>query len=350
MKTRVLVVDDSATIRHLLTEILSRDPEIDVIGAAPDPAAARSMIRDRNPDVITLDVEMPGMNGLEFLEKIMRLRPMPVVMVSTLTARGADVTLDALALGAVDCFAKPTHNVAAALDASAQELARKVKTAARAKVQQSMRKPVSPTGLIAKSVTPFQKKLVLLGASTGGVEALLAVLSHFPAHCPPPAIVQHMPAGFTTSFAARLDRFCAATVREAREGDVLEAGHIYLAPGGAAHLEITGRSAWRCHLAPEDTMSGHRPSVDRLFHSAARGMGRDCVAALLTGMGRDGAGGLLALRQAGAITLAQDEATSVVYGMPRAAHEIGAAWAQLPLEKIGPELMRLCRQPALEEA
>ena len=346
MTVRVLIVDDSATIRHLLTEILSRDPEIDVIGSAPEPAVARTMIRDLNPDVITLDVEMPNMNGLEFLEKIMRLRPMPVVMVSTLTARGAEVTLDALALGAVDCFAKPTHNVAAALDAAAEELARKVKIAAKARVRQ----PVLPTRLLAKAETPFQKKLILLGASTGGVEALLEVLSHFPADCPPTAIVQHMPAGFTTSFAARLDKFCAATVSEARDGDVLKSGQIHLAPGGTAHLEVAGRGQWRCRLVADDLTSGHRPSVDRLFHSAAAGAGKDCVAAILTGMGRDGAAGLLALRQAGAITLGQDEASSVVYGMPRAAFELGAVASQLPLEKIGPELMRLCRQPALQEA
>jgi two-component system chemotaxis response regulator CheB len=350
MTVRVLVVDDSATIRHLLTEILSRDPEIEVIGAAPEPAIARAMIRDRNPDVITLDVEMPNMNGLEFLEKIMRLRPMPVVMVSTLTARGTEVTLDALALGAVDCFAKPTHNVAAALDAAAQELARKVKTAARANLRHGgVRRPVSPGSPVAKAGPPFQKKLILLGASTGGVEALLEVLSHFPADCPPTAIVQHMPAGFTASFAARLDKLCAAHVAEARDGDALRPGHIYLAPGGGTHLEVSGRQEWRCRLVEDAASGGHRPSVDRLFHAAARTMAGDCVAALLTGMGRDGAAGLLALRQGGAITLGQDEASSVVYGMPRAAFEAGAVAGQLPLEKIGPELIRLCRQPALQE-
>jgi two-component system chemotaxis response regulator CheB len=348
---RVLVVDDSATIRHLLTEILSRDPEIDVIGSAPEPAMARAMIRDLNPDVITLDVEMPNMNGLEFLEKIMRLRPMPVVMVSTLTARGAEVTLDALALGAVDCFAKPAHNVAAALNAAAQELARKVKTAARANLKQAGgRRPVPPGNVAAKAETLFRKKLILLGASTGGVEALLEVLSHFPADCPPTAIVQHMPAGFTQSFAARLDKFCAAHVAEAHDGDALKPGRIYLAPGGMAHLEVAGRSGWRCRLTDDAAAGGHRPSVDRLFHSAARIAAKDCVAALLTGMGRDGAAGLLALYQGGAITLGQDEASSVVYGMPRAALEAGAVASQLPLEKIGPELIRLCRQPALQEA
>ena len=345
MTGRVLIVDDSATIRHLLTEILSRDPEIEVVGSAPEPAVARTMIRDLNPDVITLDVEMPNMNGLEFLEKIMRLRPMPVVMISTLTARSAEVTLDALALGAVDCFAKPTHDVATVMGAAAGALARKVKTAARARV----RRPVLPKSLIAKPQPPFQKKLILLGASTGGVEALLEVLSHFPADCPPTAIVQHRPAGFTASFAARLDKFCAATVREARDGDMLRSGHIFLAPGGGAHLEVTGRHEWHCRLVEDTQTSGHRPSVDRLFQSAACAAGKDTVAALLTGMGRDGAAGLLDLRQAGALTIGQDEASSVVYGMPRAAFEAGAVAAQLPLEKIGAELTRLCRQPALQE-
>ena len=350
MTVRVLVVDDSATIRHLLTEILSRDPEIEVVGSAPEPAVARTMIRDLNPDVITLDVEMPNMNGLEFLEKIMRLRPMPVVMVSTLTARGAEVTLDALALGAVDCFAKPTQNVATAMGAAAEELARKVKTAARANLRQmGFRQPILPKSLIAKSQTPFQKKLIVMGASTGGVEALLEVLSHFPADCPATAIVQHMPAGFTTSFAARLDKFCAATVREARDGDTLRPGYVFLAPGGGAHLQVTGRHEWRCRLVEDALASGHRPSVDRLFQSAARAAGKDAVAALLTGMGRDGAAGLLDLHQGGAITIGQDETSSVVYGMPRAAFELGAVASQLPLEKIGAELVRLCRQPALQE-
>lgn len=348
-KTRVLIVDDSATIRHLLAEILSRDPELEVVGQAPEPHAARAMIKDLNPDVLTLDVEMPGMSGIEFLEKLMRLRPMPVVMVSTLTERGAEVTLDALALGAVDYFPKPTANVAAHLNEGAQELARKVKAAAQAKVR-----PRPGRSVNAKPVdgAPFEDRLIAIGSSTGGVEALLEVLSHFPRHCPPTVITQHMPAGFTTSFAARLDKFCAPHVTEAVHGAVLQAGHVYLAPGAVSHLEVSGSGTWRCRLTEDDPVNGHRPSVDRLFHSVARCAGAKAVGVILTGMGRDGADGLSALRTIGADTVGQDEATSIVYGMPRVAQEIGAVARQLPLEKIGTEIMRLCRHlptPSLQE-
>jgi len=345
---RVLIVDDSATIRHLLTDILSRDPQIEVVGAAPEPAIARQMIKDLNPDVLTLDVEMPNMNGLEFLERIMRLRPMPVVMVSTLTERGAEVTLDALALGAVDYFAKPTNNVAAIMQSASRELVEKVKTAARARVR-----PAPAGGRVVAhppSSIPFPKRIVAIGSSTGGVEALLEVLSHFPANCPPTVITQHMPAGFTKSFANRLDQICAPAVSEASDGTSLESGHVYLAPGGVSHLEIAGRGTWRCRLVNGDAMSGHKPSVDRLFLSVAATAGERAVGVILTGMGRDGASGLAAMRKAGAVTLGQDEATSVVYGMPRVAFETGAVTAQMPLEKIGEEIMRLCRQPITQEA
>lgn len=348
MTIRVLIVDDSATIRKLLAEILSRDREIEIVGEAPEPAIAREMIKQLNPDVLTLDVEMPNMNGLEFLEKIMRLRPMPVVMVSTLTERGAEVTLDALALGAVDYFAKPIHNVAAALDQASEELIAKVKAAALAKNKLRVAAPrAAPTPAVS---APFPKKLIAIGASTGGVEALIEVLSHFPADCPPTVITQHMPAGFTSSFARRLDRLSAPTVLEAFDGAALESGHVYLAPGGAAHLEVTGRAAWRCRLAGDGPTSGHRPSVDRLFQSVARSAGHLGVGALLTGMGRDGAVGLLAMRQAGAATLGQDEASAIVYGMPRAAFEVGAVMQQMSLEKIGGEILRQCRQHALVES
>jgi two-component system, chemotaxis family, protein-glutamate methylesterase/glutaminase len=349
-KIRVLIVDDSATIRHLLAEILGRDPELEIVGQAPEPHAARAMIKDLNPDVITLDVEMPGMSGIEFLEKLMRLRPMPVVMVSTLTERGAEVTLDALALGAVDYFPKPTSNVAAHLNESAQELIRKVKAAAHAKVRARTERPSA-----AKPIddTPFENRLIAIGSSTGGVEALLEVLSHFPRHCPPTLITQHMPAGFTASFAARLDKMCAPHVAEATDGATLQAGHVYLAPGAVSHLEISGSTTWRCRLVKDDPVNGHKPSVDRLFHSVAHCAGAKAVGVILTGMGRDGAQGLAALRASGADTIGQDEATSIVYGMPRVAQEIGAVARQLPLEKIGAEIMRLCRHlPAssLQEA
>lgn len=344
-RIRVLIVDDSATIRHLLTEILSRDPQIEVVGAAPEPAIARQMIKTLNPDVLTLDVEMPNMNGLEFLEKIMRLRPMPVVMVSTLTEAGAEITLDALAIGAVDFFAKPTHNVGAILNGAADELIVKIKAAAGARVRTAPRPAARP---VAQDIA-FQDRLIAIGSSTGGVEALLEVLSHFPANCPPTVVTQHMPAGFTESFAKRLDRACRPSVREARDGDTLSPGNIFLAPGAVAHLEVSGRSTWRCRLTNDAPTSGHRPSVDRLFHSVASAAGAKGIGAILTGMGRDGAAGLLAMRRARAATVGQDEASSIVYGMPRAAFEIGAVAVQLPLEKIGPEIIKLAHQPAVEE-
>lgn len=338
-KTTVLVVDDSATIRRLLTEILSRDPEIEVVGQAPEPAVARQMIKDLNPDVITLDIEMPNMNGLDFLEKIMRLRPMPVVMVSTLTQKGADATIEALELGAVDYHAKPTDNVAASLLAGGAELAVKVKTAARARVRARM----APS--MKKAPVTFNgtgSSIVAIGASTGGVEALIEVLSHFPKNCPPTVITQHMPEHFTARFAARLDGICAPKVAEAADGAPLLPGHVYLAPGGRKHLEITGVGSYRCKLSEGEPVSGHLPSVDVLFHSAARSAGRRAIGVILTGMGRDGADGLAAMRRVGATTLGQDEASCVVYGMPRAAMEAGAVERQVPLEKLGPEIIRQC--------
>jgi len=278
----------------------------------------------------------------------MRLRPTPVVMISTLTARGADATIDALALGAVDYFAKPSENVFAQMNAASAELAGKVKAAATARVRPlTSRRLPSPS---AAEAAPFHKKLIAIGSSTGGVEALIEVLSHFPANCPPTLVTQHMPPGFTTSFSARLDKLCEPRVAEARDGDRLMPGQIYVAPGAVAHLEVAGRDAWRCHLAPGEPTSGHKPSVDRLFRSVAKLAGAGAVGAILTGMGRDGAAGLLEMRQAGAFTLGQDESTSLIYGMPRVAHEIGGVCKQLPLEKIGAEIIRQCRQPIRQEA
>jgi two-component system, chemotaxis family, protein-glutamate methylesterase/glutaminase len=340
-QVRVLVVDDSATIRHLLSMALARDPEIEVVGAAPGPAVARQMIKELNPDVITLDIEMPNMSGLEFLEKIMRLRPMPVVMVSTLTERGAGVTLDALAMGAVDYYPKPKENVAAALERAGTELANKVKVAARAKVRARVPKSATTNGTNGAAFKP-SKKIVAIGSSTGGVEALIEVLSHFPENCPPTVITQHMPGKFTTSFAERLDRLCKATVAEASEGAPLKVGHIYLAPGSELHMEIGGQTNQVCRLRNGDNVSGHRPSVDVLFQSVARNASANAVGVLLTGMGRDGAEGLKAMREAGARTIGQDESSSVVYGMPRAAFEIGAVERQFPLEKIGEAILDLC--------
>ena len=332
---RVLVVDDSPTMRGLITAALRRDPEIEVVGAAADPLEARALIKELNPDVITLDVEMPNMNGLEFLEKIMRLRPMPVVMVSTLTQAGAEITLEALEMGAVDAVGKPGAGVTA-VEAFA-ELTTKVKTAARSRVR--TRSPVNP----ADRRTDYKAApdhILAIGASTGGVEALLTILSTFTADCPATVVTQHMPASFTGSFAARLDKASGATVSEAVDGAILKPGHVYIAPGGLTHLEVSG-AVPRCRLSQGDTVSGHRPSVDMLFGSVAR-LRRPMTGVILTGMGRDGARGLLEMRNAGAHTLGQDESSSVVYGMPRVAHEIGAVERQLPLSRLSSAILDLC--------
>ena len=332
---RVLIVDDSATMRSLIATVLQRDPEIEVVGEAGDPLEAREAIKRLNPDVITLDVEMPNMNGIDFLEKIMRLRPMPVVMVSTLTVRGAEATMEALELGAIDCVAKPSTGGLEGFS----DLPFKVKAAAKARVR-----PLRTPDPGAPPVPPLEHtpddRLIAIGSSTGGVEALITVLSRFPANCPPTVVTQHMPATFTKSFSERLDRLCAPKVAEAHDGAVLGNGRIYIAPGGEHHLEIGGSGALRCRLSAGPAVNGHRPSVDVLFRSVAKAVGTRAVGAILTGMGRDGAEGLLAMRQAGARTIGQDESSSVVYGMPKAAFEIGAVERQAPLERIAAELLK----------
>jgi two-component system chemotaxis response regulator CheB len=340
---RVLIVDDSATMRSLIATILARDPEIEVVGEAGDPLEAREAIKRLNPDVITLDVEMPNMNGIEFLEKIMRLRPMPVVMVSTLTVRGAEATMEALELGAIDCVAKPSTGGLEGF----QDLPFKVKAAAKAKVK-PLRQPDSGQAKPAPLEHTPDGRLIAIGSSTGGVEALIQVLSRFPANCPPTVITQHMPATFTKSFSERLDRLCAPKVAEAHDGAVLENGRIYIAPGGDHHLEVGGSGTLRCRLTPGAAVNGHRPSVDVLFRSVARAAGPRAVGAILTGMGRDGAEGLLAMRQAGARTFGQDEASSVVYGMPKAAFEIGAVERQAPLDRIAAELLKAPSSKVIE--
>jgi two-component system chemotaxis response regulator CheB len=335
MTVGVLVVDDSATMRGLIAATLKRDPDIEILGFANDPLEAREAIKRLNPDVVTLDIEMPNMNGLTFLEKLMRLRPTPVIMVSTLTQAGADATLAALELGAVDCVSKPGPGMPAA--EAFHDLAEKVKVAARSRVRAASSAQVAARA----AFTARDDVIVAIGASTGGVEALLAVVSHFPANCPPTVITQHMPATFTKSFAARLDRSSQATVAEAWDGAPLEPGRIYLAPGGGAHLEVVGSTSPRCRLREAPPVSGHRPSVDVLFESVAKSHPR-AVGALLTGMGRDGAQGLLSMRKAGARTLGQDEATCVVYGMPKAAFEIGAVERQYSIARMGSAILDAC--------
>ncbi len=337
---RVLVVDDSATMRHLVCEFLRRDRDIEVVGTACDAAEARDAIKKLNPDVMTLDVEMPNMDGLEFLSKVMRLRPMPVVMVSTLTARGSDTAIQALEIGAIDCVVKPS----AASRNSFDELAGKVKIAANAitKPRTGVSAPAADLRQ-ARSLGNFKPggRIVAIGSSTGGVEALIKVLTQLPANCAPTVITQHMPAQFTLSLANRLDRMCAPRVLEATHGAPLKPGHIYLAPGGEEHLEVSGKEAFTCFLRRGDLVNGHRRSVDVLFNSVAKVARGKAVGVILTGMGRDGAAGLAAMRQAGARTIGQNQSSCVVYGMPKAAHELGTVETQLALERIGSEIVTL---------
>jgi two-component system chemotaxis response regulator CheB len=322
---RVLVVDDSSTMRALIIDALRVDPDLHVVGQAADPIEARSAIKALNPDVVTLDIEMPNMNGLEFLERLMRLRPIPVVMVSTLTQRGADISVAALELGAVDCVGKPGGG-----GEGFRDLAAKVRMAAMARLQP----PAAPTSA-PEAMSDYKPSgaLVAIGASTGGVEALIKVITAFPENCPPTVITQHMPLSFTASLAARLDRLSAPTVTVAEEGAELSVGRVYLAPGDR-HLRIVGARTLRCTLGDDGPVSGHKPSVDALFASVAASAGARAVGVILTGMGKDGAAGLLAMREAGATTIGQDQDTSVVFGMPRAAFEIGAVGRQLALPRI----------------
>lgn len=344
-RSRVLVVDDSALMRRMLSEVLSKDPGLEVVGVAADPIVAADQIKSLAPDVLTLDVEMPRMDGLTFLEKLMRLRPTPVVMVSSLTEIGCDTTLRALELGAVDFVTKPRASVPGESAQFASDLVAKVRAAARARVRvrpagaapQVAKAPVASTGAMLRTTN----KVVALGASTGGTDALMEVLGSMPADAPGIVIVQHMPERFTKSFAERLDGACRIRVKEAQDGDRVLTGHALIAPGGR-QMELTRSGAvYGVRVFDGERVNRHRPSVDVLFESCARVAGANCAAALLTGMGDDGARGLLAMRQAGARTLAQNEATCVVYGMPKEAVALGAAEGVLPLNEIGARLRQL---------
>jgi two-component system chemotaxis response regulator CheB len=337
-RVRVLVIDDSPSMRAVLSRILAADPGIEVLGAAPEPFAAREMIKALNPDVVTLDIEMPGMDGLSFLEKIMRLRPMPVVMCSTLTARGTEATIEALRLGAVDCIAKPSGN-ADDLARDAARLRSVVKSAARSSVH-ARPSPIAPVA--SASVQPGCGTIIAIGASTGGVEALFSLLGALPENCPPVLVVQHMPKGFTAGFAQHLGRTTRVRVVEATSGMKVEAGTVYIAPGGDTHMELAGGAIPHIRLAGGDLVSGHRPSVDRLFHSVAAS-GARAVGVILTGMGADGAEGLLAMRKAGARTLGQNESSCVVYGMPRSAFRIGAVEKEVSLSAMPEAILAACR-------
>jgi two-component system chemotaxis response regulator CheB len=346
---RVLIVDDSAVVRQILTEILGRDIGIEVVGTAADPLIAREKIKQFNPDVITLDVEMPRMDGLAFLANLMRLRPTPVVMISSLTERGADTTFQALALGAVDFVSKPRLDVARGLQAYADEIIGKIKTAAQAKVR-PLDRPVASHTLdpVAPAPRPLRfqttDRLIAIGASAGGTEALRVVLEGMPADAPAVVLTQHLPASFSSAFAERLDRHSAMSVREASDGEAILPGHAYL-PKGGQHLRIIRDGArWRCRLDDGDPVNRHKPAVDVLFRSVAQNAGGNAVGAILTGMGDDGARGLLEMREAGAATLVQDEATSVVWGMPGAACKLGAVQEVLPLDRIAERLLALSGQ------
>lgn len=340
MPTKVLIVDDSALIRKLLTEIIGSQADFQVVGAAPDPYVAREMIRQFNPDVLTLDVEMPRMDGLEFLEKLMRLRPLPVVMISSLTERGADVTLRALELGAVDFISKPKLGIADGLQEYAEEITAKIRTAAQANLR-GRRVPGNHAVAVTARHSTFSssEKIICIGSSTGGTEALKEVLSQMPADAPGIVIAQHMPPGFTRTFAERLNKLCAMTVKEAEGNERILPGHVFLAPGNQHLLIKRSGVNYITELSDSPPVNRHRPSVDVLFQSAALCAGGNALAAILTGMGKDGAQGMLEMKRAGSYTLAQNEETCVVYGMPREAVSIGAVSAILPLEEIAAALL-----------
>lgn len=335
---RVLIVDDSPTIRRLIRARLATDPRLVVVGEAADAYEAREKIKALQPDVLTLDVEMPRMSGLEFLEKLMRLRPMPVVMISTLTHKGAKAALEALSLGAVDCIGKPAGPEA---HGGFGDLADTLVMAAGARLRDPGPRPAIGQGVDFH----WNGRVVLVGSSTGGVDALETVLAGYPANCPPTLITQHMPEGFLASFAQRLAGRIAPRMSLAKDGAPLLQGHVYLAPGGETHLTVRAAEPPVCRLISGDKRSGHRPSVDVLFESAVPIANR-VISVLLTGMGRDGAEGMAALRRGGAHCLAQDEVSCVVFGMPRAALENGAAEAAVPLTRMASEILRLAgRRP-----
>lgn len=351
-KTRVIVVDDSALVRSLLTEIINREPDMECIGAANDPLQAREMIRNLNPDVVTLDVEMPRMDGIDFLGRLMRLRPTPVVMISTLTEHGAEVTMRALELGAVDFVAKPRIGLTSGINQLAAQITDKIRIAAQAKVHRVVAAPApegsvdkgaaapARTGLLGRLST---EKIIAIGASTGGTEAIREVLTRLPADCPAVVITQHMPPGFTTSFAARLNGLCQITVKEAQDGERILPGHAYIAPGGKQfHLHRSGAN----YVAVVDDgppVNRHKPSVEVLFKSVSACVGRNAYGIMLTGMGDDGAAAMRTMKDAGSYNYVQDEASCVVFGMPREAIAHGAADEVLPLTEIAGALIARLR-------
>ncbi|HEX7635402.1 MAG TPA: chemotaxis response regulator protein-glutamate methylesterase [Noviherbaspirillum sp.] len=339
MKTKVLIVDDSALIRSIMNEIISKQPDMEVVGVAPDPIVARELIKRTNPDVLTLDVEMPRMDGLDFLEKLMRLRPMPVVMVSSLTEQGSEITLRALELGAVDFVTKPKLSIQSGMMEYAELITDKIRAAAKARIKP--RTPLGGAGTGSGTVLPLisnpltsSEKLIIIGASTGGTEAIKDFLMQMPSDCPGILITQHMPEGFTRSFARRLDSLCKITVQEAAGGERVLPGHAFIAPGHSHLLLARSGANYVTQLDQGPPVNRHRPSVDVLFNSAARCAGKNAVGVILTGMGKDGAAGMLEMKNAGAYNFAQDEASCVVFGMPREAIAVGATHEVGPLNAL----------------
>jgi len=342
-KIRVLCVDDSALIRSLMTEIINSQPDMVVVATASDPLIARDLVKQHNPDVMTLDVEMPHMDGLEFLERLMRLRPMPVVMVSSLTEHGSEAALRALELGAIDFVTKPRLGIRDGLLSYTELIAGKIRVAAAARLLPARRSALGGNAVVdaplLRSPLLSTEKLIIIGASTGGTEAIREVLQPLPPDSPGIMIAQHMPAGFTHSFAERLNGLCRIAVSEAVQGERILPGHAYIAPGGF-HLSLVRSGAnYVAQVDLEPPVNRHRPSVDVLFDSAARHAGKNAIGVILTGMGRDGAEGLLRMRQAGSYTLAQDEASCVVFGMPREAIALGAAHEVVPLHDMSQRVM-----------
>lgn len=344
MTIKVLIVDDSALIRKMLTEIISQQPDLQVVGAAPDPYVAREMIKALNPDVLTLDVEMPRMDGLSFLEKLMRLRPMPVLMISSLTEAGSDVTLRALELGAVDFIAKPKLDIVRGMQAYNEEIADKIRAAASARLRRPLLGGTSVTPKVAQAASLHglgtTEKIIAVGASTGGTEATREFLLQLPPDCPGILIAQHMPEAFTSGYAKRLNHVCTKlTVKEAEGGERVLPGHVYIAPGHS-HLRLKRYGAnYVTELDHGPPVNRHRPSVDVLFHSVAQCAGVNALGVILTGMGKDGAAGMLEMKKAGAYNFAQDEASCVVFGMPKAAIELGGVDEVVALENLGERLL-----------
>jgi two-component system, chemotaxis family, protein-glutamate methylesterase/glutaminase len=335
---KVLVVDDSALIRSLLSEIVRSEPEFQLVGAAADAYAARDLVNQFRPDVITLDVEMPKVDGLNFLDKLMKARPTAVVMISSLTEQGADVTLRALELGAVDFLAKPKIDIARGIEEYRLAIIQKIKTAAMAKIKR-------PAQSLLKSSTQLRfkttEKIIAIGASTGGTEAIKAVLTEMPIDSPGIVITQHMPPGFTTSFAKRLDSLCRITVLEAQGGERIVPGHAYLAPGDKHLTVIRCGADYRIDLSDGPLVSGHKPSVDVMFQSVAESVASNALAVILTGMGKDGALGIRSIAEQGGFTLAQDEASSLIFGMPHEAIKTGCVKQIVPLTDISHRLIEV---------